>query len=263
MACVINLKAAIFYASITGNTKFVAEFIKKGLEDSGNECDIFNIHHLKFDDYSKYDILGFGTPVFAFKEVNLVQRFMRDLPKMDKYAFIFCTSNGDPGNSLYNMSKSLKLKGIKVFDKASFIFPSSYTVWRKKVEKNTVKKSEIEKALAFGKNIAKNLDAVKQGKPLPHISWSLLKGIFGAFSSDNNLRFYLGTIRVNTEICTKCGLCSDICPSDAIILDPYPKISKKCTGCCGCINLCPVNALDSSKTKNKAKYKFDESLIEK
>ncbi|MHA1251470.1 MAG: 4Fe-4S binding protein, partial [Candidatus Helarchaeota archaeon] len=93
--------------------------------------------------------------------------------------------------------------------------------------------------------------------------YSILNGILGRFSSDTNLRIYLGKIYVNTELCNKCGDCEKICPADAIKLDPYPKISKKCTGCCGCINLCPNGALYTSKTKNRPTYKFDESLLEK
>ena len=78
-------------------------------------------------------------------------------------------------------------------------------------------------------------------------------------SSDFNLRLVLGKIKVDEELCTKCGTCEKMCPTNAIKLDPFPVISNKCTGCVGCINLCPSGALNSSSTKNKQQYKFDPS----
>ncbi|MHA1268490.1 MAG: EFR1 family ferrodoxin [Candidatus Helarchaeota archaeon] len=259
------MRIAIFYHSVTGNTKYAAELIKKGIEESCHECELFYIHHLEFNnnDYEKYDILGFGTPVFAFREMNSIRKFIRNIPNQQKYAFLFCTCNESPGNALYRMAVNLKRCGFIIFDKAVFYFPSSYTIWRKNNQDDIIKRKEIDKMINFGKNISSSYNKIKQGEKPPKISYSLFNTILGKFSSDTNLRFYLGKIHVNTEICTKCGLCKNICPADAIELNPFPIISKKCTGCCGCINLCPVRALDSKKTINKIIYKFDQSLIEK
>ena len=59
------------------------------------------------------------------------------------------------------------------------------------------------------------------------IKWKFFSRIISQFISNNALVFYLGTIKVNMNICTECGICENLCTSYAIKLDPYPKIIKK------------------------------------
>ena len=51
-------------------------------------------------------------------------------------------------------------------------------------------------------------------------------------------------IKINTEICTACGGCIDICPATAISMidDKVVIDNDTCTGCKICVKICPVNA---------------------
>lgn len=259
------MKVAIFYFSLTGNTKYVAEMIKKGIEESQNACDLFDIQKLDFKNFEHYDFWGFGAPVFAYREPEPMREFILNLPKLNKQVFLFCTCEGDAGNYFFRMSNNLlKKKGISVFALETIFGPSSFTMWRKKEQKDIFLQKEIDKASSFGKNLVLEYNTFIKGKKSIHKIKRNLKGaILGAFLSDWALNFYLGKIKVNTELCTKCEICATICPAKAIALDPFPIITKKkCTGCCGCINRCPANALDSKKTKDKARYQFSPSLIQ-
>jgi len=47
--------------------------------------------------------------------------------------------------------------------------------------------------------------------------------------------------------CTGCGICADLCPSDAILMTremalPEP-VSGRCTGCMTCVEECPFEAI--------------------
>ncbi len=51
-------------------------------------------------------------------------------------------------------------------------------------------------------------------------------------------------IKINTDICTACGGCIDLCPTiaisminDQVVIDP-----ETCTECKICVKVCPVNA---------------------
>jgi uncharacterized protein (DUF362 family)/NAD-dependent dihydropyrimidine dehydrogenase PreA subunit len=45
--------------------------------------------------------------------------------------------------------------------------------------------------------------------------------------------------------CSKCGICQEHCPMEAIKLDPYPVVDpEKCISCFCCMELCPNTALD-------------------
>jgi uncharacterized protein (DUF362 family)/Pyruvate/2-oxoacid:ferredoxin oxidoreductase delta subunit len=47
------------------------------------------------------------------------------------------------------------------------------------------------------------------------------------------------------EKCSKCGVCEQHCPMEAIKLNPYPTVNpKRCISCFCCMELCPNTALD-------------------
>lgn len=51
---------------------------------------------------------------------------------------------------------------------------------------------------------------------------------------------------VDTEDCTACGKCKQVCPNRAIILEQeayYNVKSEKCTGCGFCYNVCENSAI--------------------
>ena len=53
-------------------------------------------------------------------------------------------------------------------------------------------------------------------------------------------------ILINQE-CTGCGICADVCPSDAIKMTidmAYPSpIPGRCEGCLQCVKECPFDAI--------------------
>lgn len=55
--------------------------------------------------------------------------------------------------------------------------------------------------------------------------------------------------------CTGCGICSDVCPEDAISQNrgmSYPEpVLGKCTGCMICLRQCPFDAIKVVQTIEK------------
>ncbi len=54
---------------------------------------------------------------------------------------------------------------------------------------------------------------------------------------------------VSREDCTGCGMCEDICPVEAIILDSKETaevVEESCIGCGLCASVCPVDAISLS-----------------
>ncbi len=51
-------------------------------------------------------------------------------------------------------------------------------------------------------------------------------------------------VKINESDCTGCGLCIDVCPVNAIIVDEVAKIDEgKCIGCEACVDECPTGAI--------------------
>lgn len=64
---------------------------------------------------------------------------------------------------------------------------------------------------------------------------------------------------VDTEDCTACGKCKQVCPNRAIILEQeayYNVKSEKCTGCGTCVDECEYNAV---KLPYRSKFLVDQS----
>ena len=58
---------------------------------------------------------------------------------------------------------------------------------------------------------------------------------------------------VNTEVCTRCGLCVADCPTGLLVMSDDGPITCKggCISCGHCISVCPTLALDSDLTPRK------------
>lgn len=53
---------------------------------------------------------------------------------------------------------------------------------------------------------------------------------------------------VDKEKCAGCGICVDVCPQDAIIIDTVAKIDvDRCIGCGICVKECPNEAISLKK----------------
>ncbi|TYP56643.1 4Fe-4S binding protein [Thermosediminibacter litoriperuensis] len=55
-----------------------------------------------------------------------------------------------------------------------------------------------------------------------------------------------GIIKVNTLLCTMCGLCQEACPFGAIVLSDYPTVCDRCIEMDEpfCAKACPTRALE-------------------
>jgi pyruvate ferredoxin oxidoreductase delta subunit len=51
---------------------------------------------------------------------------------------------------------------------------------------------------------------------------------------------------IDLELCTKCGICRDVCPDDSVaaVNDGYEIDYDYCKGCGICAHECPVDAIE-------------------
>lgn len=69
-------------------------------------------------------------------------------------------------------------------------------------------------------------------------------------SQDINVSFASREIAIDEESCVDCGLCTGVCPSEALTLDPqtYQLVftRSRCIVCEQCIPVCPVQAISTN-----------------
>ena len=62
--------------------------------------------------------------------------------------------------------------------------------------------------------------------------------------TSNNVRNGRAAAVVDEEKCVNCGICADVCPEEAIVVDEIAVIDpEKCTGCGACVDECPNSAI--------------------
>ena len=105
-------KIGVIYFSATGNTKFVAENIKKELKEKGIDSDLVNIEK-DILDVNKYESLIIGGPVHVEKFPKILFKFIdENIPKNYKgRCMIFSTQASNEISSAFqdflNRTKSL------------------------------------------------------------------------------------------------------------------------------------------------------------
>lgn len=68
-------------------------------------------------------------------------------------------------------------------------------------------------------------------------------------------------IKINKEKCTKCGICTKVCPTKFLHMDengPREVVEKVCIGCGQCTAVCPNSAIDNMKTPLKDQAKLEK-----
>ncbi|MCX6798502.1 MAG: 4Fe-4S binding protein [Candidatus Diapherotrites archaeon] len=70
---------------------------------------------------------------------------------------------------------------------------------------------------------------------------------------------YRGKIRYYRDKCIGCGLCTRVCPAEAVVLIPEEKKIRyhmsRCCFCAQCVEVCPVKALETTQEFLLADYK--------
>ncbi len=225
-----NLK--LLYFSATGTTAKVVKAIAKELGDVTAEYDI-TLPSDRVDDikFVEDDLLIIGVPVYAGRVPDfLVEYFNKISGDNTKAIFIVVYGNRDYDDALLELLDIFKEKSFVGIAGGAFIGEHSYTAL---VANNRPDIIDLNIAASFGKTCKEKLDSendflnlkVKGNYPYKE---RLPKSEFAPITNAN---------------CNQCGLCAELCPSEAIdFIDAKIVDSSKCIKCCRCIKKCPVQA---------------------
>ncbi len=266
------LRIVIFYFSQSGNTKKYAEKIAEGVVAGGHKCELIrfkkvttDIELIKNFAFSEYDLIGFGVPVYYFKPPYHILNILEALPSLEgKKGFLFSTSGGNAGATLYKMKLITDNKGLKIIDSNDdqFIGIDKHQLYRDfdyvlPTSIGHPNAADLENAYQFGLQlIPKALDPNTPEKK----DFRTKDSVFAQLTSFEGMNKDFPKFKINEENCSQCGQCAETCPVDAIILDPYPRWIKKCDRCYLCEMWCPEKAIECNWD---AQVKVMNSLMRK
>ena len=249
-------KALVVYSSPAGTTRHVVQVITQTLKDLGCQPRVSDLGNR--DDHSKLNsqikdlvngcFLWIGSPVYAGHAVPPITDFISQLPvSKGGYAVPFVTWGGvSSGVALHEMGKVLGEKGYIVLGAAKVLAVHSM-MWQFKnplgeghpdVEDDTMINRLVEDVHS------KLLSDVKKEIPLEDLNYQP-KEVQESMKKVNIevAKQMLPPRQLDEEICTKCRICEEECPAQAITCDPYPKFGDACFLCYNCVRLCEEGAI--------------------
>lgn len=237
----------IFYFTGTGNSLYVAKKI------GGRLIPIAQAVKLPRQIY-RDEVIGFVFPTYAVGIPRIVEAFVKNNMFQANYSFAIMTCGGTLGSSLARFAELLVPQGLKLDYTNKVIMIDNYGT--KSMDKQLKRYSPQKEAAVIDKiaaDIHGRVYAPKRSNLLIQAYTGLMNLCSGLCYDDADKHYTL-----QSDKCTKCGLCQRICPAGNIELTPFPTFLHKCEGCYACIHACPQKALSPNRRPVEVQYRHPQ-----
>jgi ferredoxin len=242
------MKYACLYYSATGNTKRAVELVRRELERAGSSVDMTRMRKdAAIPEMGKYDGVIVAFPVLAFSPPAFVNRFISNLPRAHKPAYVLAVDGGGGMSAGAMVVRLLERNGYDVRASARASYAENWT----QVSEPPDARRAAEMARGGDAAAARFANAIVSGKKTGDVDRriSAVSAIAGFLFGTVGRRFF-GKLYYADEDCDACGICAKQCPAETILLGtgegarPFWKMS--CEDCNACINVCPKKAINTS-----------------
>jgi len=248
-------KMVMVYSSPAGSTRAVAEMILSVLRAAGKEVVVLDLDRPEDRDQGTAvaeslrpgDGLWLGSPVYAYHALPAVMGFIQGLPECPGvFTVPFVTWGAvTSGTALYEMAESLSAKGCRIAGAAKVAAVHSM-MWQQETPLGAGRPDKIDGVL-LRDWVKKLLGRIRSGKVSPALMKDLNYQPASVRSTMDEMNLakagaMFPGIKVNEDLCTRCGVCAENCPVQAVTLSPWPTIADHCIFCFNCVRLCGENA---------------------
>jgi len=239
------MRCLLLYYTGTFNTRYLTGLLKEKLLREGYEVDTYEIDPLNNEglDYSSYDILGLGTPIYGYCAPYAFLKFIRHqkFPKGLK-AFIYKnsgeTQHANDASSKYFLRK-LRRDGVVVDNEYHFLMP--YNIHFRFEDALVREIFEMDDRLLeiLVYEVKNGIRSRWRYKLWPRIVSSVVSRP-QYIGGDVNSFLY----KVDPSKCNGCNLCIKRCPTHNIYRDEngQMKFHHHCLMCMRCSFFCPKDA---------------------
>ena len=257
----------IFYFSGTGNTRWVAEQIAKGIGEALVSIpDMIREGRYEFE-LREGERIGFCFPTHGWQVPRICRNFIRQLSLKNKTSTTFCwglTTCGDnTGETMTILNKELQAIGLQAETVFSVVMPESYVCLPfMKTDPEDRERWKIENAerqlyhiISIIKDCKRGIEELEKGTT-PRLYSYVIGAYFNARMVTDK------KFMVDPDVCIQCGKCAKICPVDNIKGTPPKWIHNgRCTCCLACYHYCPTHAINYGKiTRKRGQYYFNKRV---
>ena len=210
--------------------------------------------------------IGFCFPTHGWQPPKIVRQFISKMvltsdtgDTSSHYCWALTTCGDNTGETMTILNKVLAEKGLTAVTQFSVIMPESYVclpfMYTDTEERVREKKDNASRLL---QHIAQVLTDRQRGivELEKGATPRLYSYVIGAYFNRHMISDRKFT--VDTDVCTQCGRCAKVCPTDNIEGTPPRWLhSGRCTCCLACYHHCPVHAINYGKiTRKRGQYYF-------
>ena len=244
----------IFYFSATGNGLDISRRLADALDD-----DIRNIVD-EVEGDCRYVLregerVGIVAPTHFYGLPLIVEDFIKKMSfDREPYLYLVLSYGSTLAQAMERAERTFGKNGYRLNAKLAVRMPENYVLMF-----NPPSESDVRRILSSAYDVLGTFLTFVEG--YSDVDMTVRPTLGQRMTGTIAKPMYVygrGTGRFYVDgICTGCGRCVRICPSDAIeLVDRIPTWTKsRCLRCCACINRCPVHALQFGRsTRKRGRY---------
>lgn len=234
----------IIYFSPTGTTKKILNSIVKGIGTEANKIIDLTFPNVRNEAMPSIegDIALIGVPVYAGGIPDILVSFLAGLKGMNKPAVLIVVyGNMDEGIALDQLKSIAENSGFKVIAAASFIGEHSFSTEETPVAKGRPDCKDLNAAEEFGRSVVRKMQNIDNLNTSPDIPKGRLPIIAKILPKDS-ARIFSKVPSADMNLCSRCGLCVNLCPMGAINKETLKINEDECIRCFSCVKRCPKKA---------------------
>jgi len=233
-------KAYSVYFSPTGTTERAAVAFAEGTGLPYEKIDLTTSKARQSfkRSFGSDELVVVGLPVYGGRLPKNIDNFFSGLKgNGTPAAALVVYGNRAYDDALIELKMRLEERGFKVIAGAAFIGEHTFT---KNVGTGRPDTADIAIAKDYGRRTAESINRAISGVLNVKGNYPF---VANGFSIEKPGGAALHAKIVTLESCTRCGLCAEECPWDAIDTENYEVIDyTKCYRCLRCIKVCPESA---------------------
>jgi ferredoxin len=240
------MRCLIAYFSGTGTTEIAVRMLGQELEKEGYTVDLARIEDATLGrariDPRGYDLFGVASPVLEFGTPRIVMEFAALLPESDGQVTFILRTAGGVAEQNFNASRpliaKLRRKGYQVFHERLISLGSNWIVKFSDRALRALHEAALRKTAIMARELREGKERVlKIG-----LARRLLMGTVSALGTRSS--WIMGKDLRASDACTKCGVCSRLCPRGNITQSGgKPRFGSSCALCMRCVYSCPSKAI--------------------